>query len=100
MERSKISSEGFKGGWIELAQGATQAIDKALAGPHQILVLAGQDLDGFRQIRVAGERSMVVPIGAHQVCHHLRLAPTPLPPPVPVPPPTPTPPPPLPSTNL
>jgi len=59
---------------VVLAQVVAQLVDEPLPAPNQVLVSAGQHLQGDGQLGVAGHRSVVVPIGAHQVRQHLGVA--------------------------
>ena len=44
------------------------------AGPHQTLVSPGQDLDRLDVWAVAGDREVVVPVGADQVGQYFGVA--------------------------
>lgn len=46
----------------------------ALPGPEQVLRGAGQHLDRLGELRVTGDLSMVVAIGAHEIGEHLGIA--------------------------
>jgi hypothetical protein len=46
----------------------------ALPGPDQVLVRPGQDLNGARELGVAGDRAMVVSVGADQIGEQLGVA--------------------------
>jgi hypothetical protein len=55
----------------ELAQRAAQRVDVPLPAPDQALVRSGQDLDRLGQRAVAGDRPVVVAVGADQLGQHL-----------------------------
>ena len=56
---------------VVLAQRTAQTVGVAGARPDQILMGPGQHLDRLSAVAVAGDRAMVVPIGAHQIGQQL-----------------------------
>src|SRR2546430_900742 len=56
----QVGAEGLQSTRVELAQRVAELVDLALAGPDQILVRAGQDLDRSGKLRVAGDGPVVV----------------------------------------
>jgi len=61
-------------GGVELAQCAAELVDLPLAGPDQILVRPGGDLDRLGEVAVSGDAAVVVAVGAHHVGQHLGVA--------------------------
>ena len=59
---------------VVLTQRAAQLVELTLAGPHQVLMRPGGDLDRLGQVAVTGHTPVVVPVGASQVGEHLGVA--------------------------
>jgi hypothetical protein len=68
----QLGAERGRRARVELPQGAAQRIHVPLAGPDQALM--GQDLDRLNRWGVAGDRPVVVAVGADQVGQHLGIA--------------------------
>ena len=66
--------EGRQRGRVILAQRATQRIGVPGACPGQVLMRPGEHLDRLRVSAVAGDRAVVVPVGAHQVGQQFGIA--------------------------
>jgi len=66
--------EGHQGGRVVLAQSAAQGVGVSRACPDQVLVGAGENFDRFRIGAVAGDRAVVVPVGAYQIGQQLGIA--------------------------
>ena len=67
--------EGHQRRWVELSQRAAQRVGLSLPGPDQVLVSAGEDLDGLGEVAVSSDWPVVMlPISAHQVGEHPRIA--------------------------
>ena len=58
---------------VILAQCPAQCVGVPGAGPDQILVCPGEDLDRFGRRAVAGDRAVVVPVGADQIGQQLGI---------------------------
>jgi hypothetical protein len=59
--------ERFQRAWVVLGQRRAQRIAVLVAGPDQILMRTGQNLERLGTIGVTSDSAMVVSIGAHQV---------------------------------
>jgi hypothetical protein len=69
-----IAAEGGQRCRIEGPQGTAHDVGLPLAGPHQLLMSAGQHLDRLGQPGVALRRPVMVAIGADQIGQHPRIA--------------------------
>ena len=56
---------------VVLTQRRAQGIGVPVTSPDQILMCPGQDLDRFSGGAVAGDRTVVMPVGAHQISQEL-----------------------------
>jgi hypothetical protein len=59
---------------VVLAQHRPQLIGLPLAGPDEVLVAAGEHLDGFGKIGITGDLLVMCPVQAHQFRQHVRIA--------------------------
>ena len=62
-------------GGEELPQRRTQAQDVAGPFPDQVLVRAGRELHAFGQGRVAGDRAVMGPVQADELCQQVGVGP-------------------------
>ena len=69
----ELGAEGGQRPGVELPQRAAQGVDVPLRGPDQALMGAGQHLDRLGQRAVAGDRAVVVAVGADQIGQHLGI---------------------------
>ena len=70
----QLGAQGGQGARVELPQGAAQRIHVPPSAPDQVLVGAGQHFDRLDLWAVAGDRAVVVAVGADQVGQHLGVA--------------------------
>ena len=66
--------EGLQRGRVVLAQRAAQRVGVPGACPDQVLMCPGEHLDRLRVGAVAGDRAMVVPVGADQIGQQFGVA--------------------------
>ena len=70
----QVSAESSQRAWVVLPQRRTQPVYLVLALPDQIFVRPAEDLDGFSQLGISRDRTMQMPVGAHQIREHLGVA--------------------------